>query len=185
MSTGAAVSRLSEDEERIERMRRTFDQTFAAPAVLEAGTLQRLLAIQVGGTPFFLQSEQIAGLCRAKPIVPLPSRIPEMLGIAGIRGTLVPVFNLAAFLGLESHAARANWLALVKVETTIAFAFDEFEAQLEIAAEAIYREHDAVRLQQTRWLARTERGVRSLVDMPPIVELIQTRAGLAGPARSS
>ena len=166
------------------QLRQAFDQGFSLPPLAEAGSVESLIAIRVAGKPFAIQVNQIAGLSRVRRLVALPSRIPELLGIAGIRGAIVPVLNLADLLGLESRAENTRWLVLARTEGAVAFGFEEFEAQVEIAAAAMYREPDAAGMGHGGLLARLEGGVRPVVDVLRYIQEIQSRAGLVKPARS-
>ena len=167
----------------VAQLRQAFDQVFSLPPPAEVASVESLIAIRVAGKAFAMQLRQIAGLARVRRIVPLPSRIPELLGIAGIRGAIVPVWNLADLLGLEARPENIHWLVLAKTEAVVAFGFEEFEAQVEIAGEAMYREPDAG--EGGGLLARLEGGVRPVVDVLRYTQEIQSRAGLVGPARST
>ena len=64
-------------------MQRAFDQSFAAPHIGQSESLERMIMIRLAGERFLIRADQITGLTKAKRIVPLPSRIPEMLGTRG------------------------------------------------------------------------------------------------------
>lgn len=183
MSSAIKLSKL--DPGPVAQLRQTFDQVFSLPPSTDAGNVESLIAIRVAGKPFAMQANQIAGLSRVRRIVPLPSRIPELLGIAGIRGRIVPVLNLADLLGLESRAENIRWLVLARTEEVVAFGFEEFEGQVEIAAEALYREPSASGIGHGGLVARLEGGVRPVVNVLHFTEEIQSGAGLLDPARSS
>lgn len=87
-------------------LRRSFDEAFAVPPRLREEGLEHLLLIRVAGEALALKTLHVTGLVRIGRILPIPSRIPELLGITGIRGTLVPVFDLAALLGF--HPGERN-----------------------------------------------------------------------------
>lgn len=183
MSAAIALGKPDCDVRRVSQLRAAFDQMFVSPPVRQAA-VEHLLAVQVGGKPFAIGTNQITGLSRVRRIVPLPSRLSEMLGIANIRGMIIPVFNLAAFLGLESRGEDVQWLGLVKTEETIAFGFEQFERQVEVAAGAICCEQDSGDAEGGRLLARLDTGVRPVLDILRYAREIQNKAGLAGPARS-
>ena len=108
-------------------LREEFDRAFAMPpAPPEAGAPQ-LLAIRAGGQPYALRLSAIRGLYVDRRVQALPSRLPELIGLTGVRGQAVPVFDLALLLGLAPQRAP-RWLALAAGRHSAAFAFDQFDA---------------------------------------------------------
>src|ERR1019366_8843948 len=83
-------------------VRPAFDRSFSAPPPSRAAETQSLIVIRLAGETLVLRAGDITGIARRRRLVPLPSRTPELLGLAGIRGALVPVFNLAADPGLAA-----------------------------------------------------------------------------------
>ena len=94
-----------------EALRAEFDVAFGRPARAPADDLVRLLAFRVGGEPVAIRVLETAGLVAARRIEPVPSRRPELLGICGVRGQIVPVFSLARLLG-RAEDAEARWIVL-------------------------------------------------------------------------
>lgn len=183
MSIGVALSPSSTKEDKLGQLRRAFDRSFAEPAIQPAQTVVRLISLEVAGRPLAIETGQIAGLAKVKRIVPLPSRIPELLGIAGIRGGVVPVFSLAALLEIESRG-NPQWLALAKSETSMALAFDALTGQVEVAAPDIYPDEVEGRIAFVRMLVRIGAEVRPLLDIFRIAQEIHRKAGLADSAGS-
>lgn len=183
MSIGLSWSLSAADADKLGQFRRAFDRSFAEPAVQLTQTTVRLIAIEVAGKPLAMEASQIAALAKVKRVVPLPSRIPELLGIAGIRGGMVPVFSLAALLEIESRS-NPQWLALAKSDTAIALAFDALTGQVEVAASDIYPEEVEGRIAFVRRLVRIGAEVRPLLDVFRVAEGIHKKAGLPEPAGS-
>lgn len=183
MSTGVALCPPSTNEDELGQLRHAFDRSFAQPAIQPAQTMVRLISIEVAERPFAIEANQIAGLAKVKRIVPLPSRIPEFHGIAGIRGGVVPVFNLAALLEIESRG-NPQWLALAKSETAMALAFETLTGQVEVGASDIYPEEVEGRTAFVRMLVRIGAQVRPLLDIFRIAQEIHRKAGLSDSAGS-
>ena len=80
MSATAVKAEASLELQQLAELRRTFDRTFAAPPAAKAETSERLIAVRVAGESFMLRADHTTGLFKASRIVPLPSRIPELLG---------------------------------------------------------------------------------------------------------
>lgn len=182
MSTAVVRAESSPGRERLADMQRSFDQSFARALVGEAESLARMIMIRLAGEPFLIRADQITGLVKAKRIVSLPSRIPELLGLAGIRGTLLPVFDLTAFLEPRARGSTPAWLALAGRDLPIALAFDEFEGQVELARASLYADESTPR-RHVQLLARIGSSVQPVIDIPSILEVIRKRTGLIGPGK--
>lgn len=135
--------------DRLRGLRDDFDLSFArvrqAPEVL--GT--DYLLIRVVGEPYALRLAEVAALEADRAITPVPSEAPALLGVAGLRGALVAVFELAQLLGHapasapraappsgQSGRAASRWLVLVKGSLT-AMAFGDFEGQRRLGQDAV------------------------------------------------
>ncbi len=55
-----------------------------------------LLTIRVGGDAYALRLAEVGGLFVDRVVTPLPTLVPELVGIAGFRAALVPVYDLRA-----------------------------------------------------------------------------------------
>lgn len=164
--------------EQLVAMRGAFDESFAAPLQLEEEALERLLLIRVAGEAFAIRNVQIARLARMEKLLRVPSRLPELMGIAGIRSTLVAVFDLASLLGLDSGAA-SGWLALTPGETPVALAFQHVDGHVSIPRTSLYPSHESsVTGPYVMEAVRIGQVVRGLINVPTIVESIQRRAGV-------
>lgn len=108
-------------------LREEFDRAFALPPAMPDAGAQQLLAIRAGGQAYALRLAGIRGLYVDRRVQTLPSRLPELLGLTGVRGLAVPVFDLAALLGQPAQRTP-RWLALAAGRHNAAFAFEQFEA---------------------------------------------------------
>src|SRR4029079_4392633 len=81
-------------------LRAEFDRGFAlAPSAGGADGLEGHLAIRVGGDSCAPRLADLLGVYVDRKIVPLPSSVPTLLGIASFRGVLIPVHDLRLLLG--------------------------------------------------------------------------------------
>jgi chemotaxis signal transduction protein len=183
MSTAAAPAESFAESKRFADMRRAFDQSFATPHVGASESLERMIVIRLGGEPFAMRASHISGIARAKCIVSLPSRIPEVLGLAGIRGTLVPVFDLRSILKLKPCVSTPSWLALVVDQVPIALGFDEFDGQVELSPTNLYADESPTPRSHVQLLARIGPSVHPVIDIPSILEVIRKKADAHGQAR--
>ncbi|HEY3500954.1 MAG TPA: chemotaxis protein CheW, partial [Polyangiaceae bacterium] len=79
----------------VERLRSEFDAAFALPHSRSAGESDDYLLIQAGTNPYALALAELGEVVADVPITRVPSTSPALLGVAGRRGKLVPVFDLA------------------------------------------------------------------------------------------
>ncbi len=120
-------------------LRRAFDASFAVPvAVDEQHDRQCLIEIEISGEPYALPLEELSGVRPLDGLVPLRGGHSALLGITGIRGEAVAVFDLAVLLD-RSSAEAASWLALVRDDAgaLLGIAFAGTVGWLEAARDAL------------------------------------------------
>jgi chemotaxis signal transduction protein len=98
--------------------------------------------------------------------------------VASIRGTLVPVYSLAALLGYAAEPEGTRWLALCGKEEPVALAFGEFDGFLSVAPTQLYTagKKDATR-GHVEHMVRAANTVRAVVSIPLLREAIQKQCG--------
>jgi purine-binding chemotaxis protein CheW len=163
-------------------LRSVFDQSRAAP--LSSGAQEQaedLLAIRVARDAYAIRVSEISGLATGKKIVGFPSPIPELLGVAGIRGALVPVYSLAMLLGYNAETQRTRWLALCGTEDPFALVFSDFEGYVRVSLTQLYAaEQKDVARTHVHYVVRATDMVRAVVSIPLIIKTIQRRCGNDG-----
>ncbi len=156
-----------------------FDRTYALPSLSqEVNQSEDLLAIRLAGNAYAIKVSEISGLANNRKTIALPSTIPELLGVAGIRGELVPVYSLAALMQVNRGPDEDRWLVLCGVEEPIGLAFTEFEGYLHVPLEDLYAasQENATR-GHIKEVVRTPELVRSVLSIPLIVEMVRRRCG--------
>lgn len=164
-----------QESRRLADLRSAFDGSFAGPPPAKPEDRLSLIAIRLGNETLVLRTDQITGVAKCRRITPLASRIPELLGVTGMRGLLVPVFSLAALLG-QARNEKCSWLVLAHRESPVTLAFDEFEGQIEIQRTCLCDDAGATPRRHVRQLAQTGSGVRAVIDVPSVVEAIREAA---------
>lgn len=159
--------------ERAAELRRAFDRSFAETPRGDPPETIDFLVVKVGGDDLMLRLAEIAGVYADKTVVPVPSRAPGLLGIAGFRGAMLPVYDLAPLLGYPPSETW-RWL-VIAAGAEVALAFDSFAGHLRLPAASIAA-REGGHGGHLRQVARTERFVRPVVDIPLVIAAIRSRA---------
>jgi purine-binding chemotaxis protein CheW len=169
-------------DDRAAAMRAEFDRGFAEPRQVERLDSDHLLALSVGGDPYALRMEEIASVAVDRRIVPLPGPLPEFAGIAGLRGAIVPVYDLARLLGYPGDG-RARWLAVLSA-APVAVAFAAFDGYIVRPGGSITFEAAGGDSRHVRVVARAADFVRPVISLASVVEAIRQRLPDAVDTRS-
>ncbi|MEA2749205.1 MAG: hypothetical protein QOI41_3348 [Myxococcales bacterium] len=166
---------------RAAELRAAFDQSFAELPNEAIVHFEDFLAIRIGGDPFAMRLRDVAGLYADRAITSVPSPVSELVGVAGFRGGLVPVYDLRALLGYPV-SEPTRWLVLVTTQldpsapaTPVALAFDHFEGHLRVSPDAITAGASDGRFAYVRELVSVEGGPRPIMDVGALLEAITKR----------
>lgn len=122
----------NEPEATLAALRRAFDDAFLRP--LELGREQGASVLVVSaGVRVAVPLTDVASVVACPTITPVPSRDPALLGLGGVRGTIVAIYDLAALVGVDVASPRAGtqrWLVLLAGDRTLGLAFDALEGRL-------------------------------------------------------
>lgn len=177
MSTGDELSP-------VVRLRREFDEGFAQPARIGGIATQDLLAIRVGGDSYAVRLGQVVGLVPKQKIVALPSPIPELLGVAGLRGGVVPIYSLGALLGYRASAEIQPWTILIGPEL-VGLAFEKFEGHLRVSPADLATEHGGGSRPHVAEVARMTHRTFGIIDLPSVRRAIEVKARVGRDASGS
>lgn len=156
---------------RLAELRQSFDRAFAEEQAPRRQEAIGVLSIRIGRDLHAVLLSDVAALDVRCAVTPVPSEHPELLGIAGLRGAVVAVFDLAALIGVPG--GDAPWLLLAK-GAPIAFAFAEFEAVVNVS------ESDLVRSQagpgaHDRTIVLRQGQALPLIDLAGLVGNLERR----------
>ena len=169
---------------RATELRHAFDLSFALPPPQASQEVEDLLTIRVVGDPYAIRLRDIAGMVAGRRVVPVPAATLDLLGLAGIRGGVVPVFGLASILGYGQAPGSPRWMILCGSEEPIALAFSDFEGYLRLPTSSLHAgEHPRATRQYVNQVASTEAGARAVISIPLVVATIRNRSGHNRPAK--
>jgi chemotaxis signal transduction protein len=159
-----------------ETLRLEFDAAFAAPPRAVETDLEELLAIFVGERPYALRVSELGGTAVGQRVTPVPSSQRALLGLCGLRGVIVPVYDLASLLGEPRVHQAARWLALSSGENPVAFAFTELEGHLRVSQSELEK-YVGSEQPLTGEVVRSEAGLRPILRVAAAVDFVRRGAG--------
>lgn len=163
-----------------EDLRRSFDESFAVAPDTSARQTADFLAIRAGGGRYALRIGDLAGLIAHPTIVALGTAEAALLGIAGARGQLLPVYRLSAFLKAGAGDGGSAWLAVCGREEPVALSFATFDGHLRVPAADLFAPPEESERRFVREALRLGSEVRYVLDIPSILAAIRDRAGVTG-----
>lgn len=162
---------------RAAELRRAFDQSFAEPRRQIVDDVEALLGLRQGDEAYAVRLNEVAGLFVDRKIVPVPSPMPGLLGLAGLRAGLVPVYSLGALLERPSGQVPPRWLLLAGSSEPIGLAFDQFDGHLHVPRSGLLPSQSAPRPHVVE-AARGADAIRGVVSIRSIVKAIKERTGV-------
>jgi purine-binding chemotaxis protein CheW len=158
---------------RVSDLRESFDKTFALPPPSADRETVGLLAIRAGSGSYAIRVEQLSDVHGKCKVVPLPGAHPDMLGLAGIRGRLVPVYSLAALLGFGKTTSW-TWLAICGSDRPLGLTFDDLEGYVQASPADLYPAAEFERSRgHVREVLRKDGATRSVVSASSIVTMLR------------
>lgn len=158
-------------------LRREFDHGFALKPAAELEQFERFLAVRIAGDPYAIRTAGIGGLFAHRRIVPLLSPLPAFLGMAGFRGQIAPVYDLAALLGYPVSVAP-RWLVLASSREPVALAFEAFEGQWLVSPQDVVSDSgDGGARLHVRGAMRANGGMRPIAHLPSVLDEIRKQVG--------
>jgi purine-binding chemotaxis protein CheW len=151
-------------------LRLAFDQTFANLPSEPERDVEDVLAMRVGEERYLLRLHEVAGIQVDRKLVPLPSPMKELLGVIGVRGVMVPIYDLATLLGYAANK-EPRWFVMARAPKPIGFAGGAPETLLRVPRSA-FALADAERAEPSAHLAgliRIEDTLRPVIDLASVL----------------
>ncbi|WP_050927911.1 chemotaxis protein CheW [Aestuariivita boseongensis] len=118
------------------------------------------VSLIAGGQGFCIEITEIREIRRWSPVTPLPFSQPDVLGVMNLRGSVIPIIDLSAKLGLGAITPTARHVIIVVVlsDRTVGLLVDAVSEILTIQGENI---RSAPNTGQTNDI----RSIRGLVEV--------------------
>ena len=153
-------------------LRRDFDQAFAKLPATAAEDTERLLSIRIEGDFYALRLLDISELLIQSQMIPIPSRNSSLLGIAGSKGRIVPVFSLALLMGYSQTEENCRWLIICGNTQPVGLAFSTFERFFCAPRSTISTIHEANK-NYSRQVMRDGMTAHLIIDIQSLLSQIQ------------
>jgi chemotaxis signal transduction protein len=162
---------------RLAELRSAFDESFALPRAEPAVEPEPWLVLKVGESTFAARLGQVRAIEKLPRCVPLPGSAPEVMGLAALRGRLVPLYRLALLLGEPADDPR--WVVLCGQDAPIGLALSNVEGQVRAATAQVLGAERRAR-PHVHELVRVGGAVWGVVDLASVAADIGRRAEAGG-----
>lgn len=156
-------------------LRKLFDQAFSLPPPAAGEKVEALLAISIGNRPHAVRLGDISALVCDKRITPLPTSVPDLLGVAAFRSNLTAVYDLHALMGYGPCPEMPRWMIVSAGPIRVALAFQGFDGDLRVPISSIVAEQGPRNL--GGMVTESNGHLRPLLRVSAIAESIQSRIG--------
>jgi chemotaxis signal transduction protein len=157
---------------RVAELRRDFDRSFAEPPSAGKSANHDLLAVRLDEQHFALHLLDIAGLFADKKITPVPGASGFLLGIAGFRGVIAPVYDLQRLLGCPA-VRNPRWLVMA-ASASVGFAFAAFDGQVRVPTSAVRPQQNNDVQSLTSGVIQHDGVLRPIIELSRALKAIQT-----------
>jgi purine-binding chemotaxis protein CheW len=111
--------------------------TSAVIAETPGSVKRRFLVFRLAERVYALPAETLAGVIRAPPTARVPQAPRALIGVANLRGAVLPVVSMRALLGLEREPGAAARAIILDDAAPVAILVDAIDALVTIDAERI------------------------------------------------
>jgi chemotaxis signal transduction protein len=162
-----------------DELRASFDGAFSERHVEPSSDVEELLTLTLGTDAYAVRLSQVAGLYADRKLVPLPSARRELLGIVGLRNTLVPVYDLGALLGY-APLETPRWFVLARAKVRVGFACTAPDTLVRVPRSQISARTRIEGAAQPHLTGAVRIGtvLRPLIDLSSVLALVERLAAL-------
>lgn len=164
-----------------QQLRRRFDDAFAEAASERRQDLEPFLTLRIASTAYAVRLSEIAGFAAARKIVPLASQLAGLLGLAAVRGSLLPVYCLESLLH-DDATVEPRWFLLCGAQEPMALSFAQFEGHVLVPRSARLAARGAEG-RHVRELVQVEDEVRGIIAVSSLAEAIRESVAAQRPVK--
>ncbi len=124
-------------DDRAIALRLAFDATFAEPPAELLAPPAAVVRVGLGELEIGVRLADMASIVRVDKLLPVPSRRNDLLGVTPLRGAMVPVFSLEAFLDLPRHDGATAFLLVARSTPAVAFGCTNVVGILDVPLDAL------------------------------------------------
>lgn len=159
-----------------------FDQAFANPPELAAPAADGYLAFRLAGEPFAVSQRELAGVLSDCRVVSVAGRA-GLLGIAGVRGRVVAVFDLAQLvMNSPTPFSDRQWLIWSAAQRDAAFCAERFEDYIVLGARGVKLERAGSKAPTgvTQTLCAPDEPPRWVIELQLVLNGLSLQQGTDG-----
>ena len=128
-----------------------------------------------GGQSFSIDIAKVREIRRWGPFTPVPHAPPGVLGVMNLRGSVIPIYDLAARLGLPSTAENPRNVIVVVLhgEQTLGLLVESVSEIMSLPSDAIQTPPDLrseMGPQTISGLISTEAGMTQIIDLDMVIK---------------
>jgi chemotaxis signal transduction protein len=173
-------------EQRLDDLRRSFDESFAVPSWPEEIDQEDMLGIQVGSGQFAVRVSELAGVHASRKIVGLPGAIVGLLGVVGIRGKLVAAYRLSDLLGSGSAEGRPRWMLVCRGDSHVGLTIEALDGYMRVSSSLVHAARNEEGLSEhVREILQHKGVTRGVLSISSILATIMRRANVAPQPKES
>lgn len=154
--------------EQLARMRLAFDRDFESVRASAVEETEPYVVVRVGGERVALRVAALSSIEVGARVMPVPLDLPVLMGLAGVRSVLVPVYRLATLIGVATSGETQQVIAVCRAPSPVGLALDGLVGQVEAPRSARQPAGPAAR-KHVAELLQTEDGFQPIVDVSSVI----------------
>lgn len=140
----------------------------------KSGAVYEFVTFFSGGQSFSIDIAQVREIRRWGPFTPVPHAPVGVLGVMNLRGSVIPIYDLAARLGLPATVENPRNVIVVVLhgEQTLGLLVESVSEIMSIASESIQSTPDMRNEsgpQSISGLINTEAGMTQIIDLEMVI----------------
>ena len=161
--------------QRIDGLRRAFDEAFSRPLELADSARRELLTVLCGGERLALDASELSLVEPHSKCTWLPGAPAHCLGVTGLRGRLVVVYDLAGMLGY-GKAERSPAVLVSRLEPSLGVGVEKIERYVRLDGTKV-RKLDCAEDEPLFAAALLETGTVPMLGLNRLVNRIKAQVG--------